>query len=98
MLKSKRKRLPRREMPFFSSRQNNGVLFAYSGHKLIYTMYKSRCICNKILHKKFLQKGQYFCHFDSTQKSYEKRLKWPLFKTFIVLGIFVFLFILHKSL
>ena len=59
-IKSKRKRLLCREMPFFSDGQNKGVLFAYSGHKLLYIMYKSRCICNKILHKKILQKGQFF--------------------------------------
>ena len=59
-LKSKRNRLLCREMPFFSDGQNKGVLFAYSGHKLLYIMYKSCCICNKILHKKFLQKGQFF--------------------------------------
>ena len=59
-LKSKRKRLLCREMPFFSGGQNDGVLFAYSVHKLLYIMYKSCCICNKILHKKFLQKGQFF--------------------------------------
>ena len=59
-LKSKRKRLPCREMPFFSDGQNKGGLFANSEHKLLYIMYKSCCICNKILHKKFLQKGQFF--------------------------------------
>ena len=59
-LKSKRNRLPCREMPFFSDGQNKGDLFADSGHKLLYIMYKSCCICNKILHKKFLQKGQFF--------------------------------------
>ena len=59
-LKSKRNRLPCREMPFFSGGQNKGVLFAYSGHKLLYIMCKSCCICNKILHKKFLQKWQFF--------------------------------------
>ena len=59
-LKLKRNRLPRREMPFFSGGQNDGVLFAYSEHKLLYIMYKSRCICNKILHKKTLQKGHFF--------------------------------------
>ena len=59
-LKSKRNRLPCREMPFFSGGQNKGDLFANSGHKLLYIMYKSSCICNKILHKKFLQKGQFF--------------------------------------
>ena len=59
-LKLKRNRLLCREMPFFSGGQNDGVLFAYSVHKLLYIMYKSRCICNKILHKKFLQKGQFF--------------------------------------
>ena len=59
-LKSKRNRLPCREMPFFSGGQNKGGLFADSEHKLLYIMYKSCCICNKILHKKFLQKGQFF--------------------------------------
>ena len=59
-LKSKRNRLPCREMPFFSGGQNRGGLFANSGHKLLYIMYKSRCICNKILHKKILQKWQFF--------------------------------------
>ena len=59
-LKSKRKRLPRREMPFFSGGQNKGGLFTDSGHKLLYIMCKSRCKCNKILHKKFLQKGRFF--------------------------------------
>ena len=59
-LKSKRKRLLCREMPFFSGGQNKGNLFAYSGHKLLYIMYKSCCICNKILHKKILQKGHFF--------------------------------------
>ena len=60
MIKLKRKRLLRREMPFFSDGQNEGGLFANSGHKLLYIMYKSCCICNKILHKKFLQKGHFF--------------------------------------
>ena len=60
MTKSKRNRLPCREMPFFSGGQNKGDLFADSGHKLLYIMYKLCCICNKILHKKFLQKGQFF--------------------------------------
>ena len=59
-LKAKRNRLPCREMPFFSGGQNKGDLFANSEHKLLYIMYKSRCICNKILHKKFLQKWQFF--------------------------------------
>ena len=59
-LKAKRNRLLCRELPFFSGGQNKGVLFAYGGHKLLYIMYKARCICNKILHKKFLQKGQFF--------------------------------------
>ena len=59
-LKSKRNRLPCREKPFFSGGQNRGDLFADSGHKLLYIMYKSCCICNKILHKKFLQKVQFF--------------------------------------
>ena len=59
-LKSKRNRLPCRLMPFFSGGQNKGDLFADSGHKLLYIMYKSRCICNKISHKKILQKGQFF--------------------------------------
>ena len=59
-LKSKRKRLLCRETPFFSGGQNKGDLFEDSGHKLLYIMYKSRCICNKILHKKFLQKGHFF--------------------------------------
>ena len=48
--------------------------------------------------QKNFAKRAVFRHFDSTQKSYEKRLKWPLFRTFTVLGVFVFLFILHKSL
>ena len=60
MLKSKRNRLLCREMPFFSGGQNKGGLFADSGHKLLYIMYKSRCIYHKILHKKILQKGQFF--------------------------------------
>ena len=59
-LKAKRNRLPCREMPFFSGGQNKGGLFAYSVHKLLYIMYKSSCICNKIMHKKILQKGQFF--------------------------------------
>ena len=59
-LKSKRNRLPCREMLFFSGGQNKGVLFADSGHKLLYIMYKSCCIYHKILHKKILQKGQFF--------------------------------------
>ena len=59
-LKSKRNRLPCREMPFFSGGQNKGDLFANSEHKLLYIMYKSCCICNKILHKKILQKGRFF--------------------------------------
>ena len=59
-LKSKRNRLLCVLRPFFSGGQNEGGLFADSGHKLLYIMYKSRCICNKILHKKFLQKGQFF--------------------------------------
>ena len=48
--------------------------------------------------QKFFAKRAFFRRFDSTQKSYEKRPKWPLFRTFIVLDVFVFLFILHKSL
>ena len=59
-LKSKRKRLLCVLGPFFSGGQNKGVLFANNGHKLLYIMYKTRCICNKILHKKFLQKGRFF--------------------------------------
>ena len=59
-LKSKRNRLLCREMPFFSGGQNKDDLFTDSGHKLLYIMYKSRCICNKILHKKFLQKWHFF--------------------------------------
>ena len=59
-LKSKRNRLLCREMPFCSGGQNKGGLFANSVHKLLYIMYKSRCICNKILHKKVLQKGHFF--------------------------------------
>ena len=59
-LKSKRNRLPCREMPFFSGGQNKGVLFADSVHKLLYIMYKSCCIYHKILHKKILQKGHFF--------------------------------------
>ena len=59
-LKSKRNRLPRRVMPFFSGGQNKGGLFADSEHKLLYIMYKSCCIYHKILHKKILQKGQFF--------------------------------------
>ena len=47
-------------MPFFSGGQNKDVLFVYGEHKLLYIMYKSCCICNKILHKKILQKGQFF--------------------------------------
>ena len=50
-----------------------------------------------IAQKNFAQRAV-FRRFDTTQKSYEKRAKWPLFRTFIVLGVFVFLFILHKSL
>ena len=48
--------------------------------------------------QKIFAKKAVFRHFDYTQKSYEKRPKWPIFKTFIVSGVFVFLFILHKSL
>ena len=48
--------------------------------------------------QKFFAKMALFRHFDYTQKSYEKRPKWPLYRTFIVLGVFDFLFILHKSL
>ena len=48
--------------------------------------------------QKNFAKRAVFRRFDSTQKSYEKRPKWPLFRTFIVLGVFIFLFILHKSL
>ena len=48
--------------------------------------------------QKFFAKRAVFRRFDSTQKSYEKRLKWPLYRTFIVLSVFVFLFTLHKSL
>ena len=48
--------------------------------------------------QKIFAKRAFFRRFDSTQKSYEKRPKWPLFRTFIVLGVFVFLFILHKNL
>ena len=59
-LKLKRNRLPRRELPFFSGGQNKGVLFTDSVHKLLYIMYKFRCICNKTLHKIFLQKGHFF--------------------------------------
>ena len=59
-LKLKRNRLLCVLGPFFSGEQNDGVLFTDSVHKLLYIMYKSRCICNKILHKKFLQKGQFF--------------------------------------
>ena len=59
-LKSKRNRLPCREMPFFSGGQNKGELFLNSEHKLLYIMCKSCCICNKILHKKFFQKGHFF--------------------------------------
>ena len=59
-LKSKRNRLPCREMPFFSGGQNKGELFANSEHKLLYIMYKSCCICNKILHKKIFQKRHFF--------------------------------------
>lgn len=59
-LKAKRNRLPCREMPFFSDGQNKRVLFAYGEHKLLYIMYKSCCIYHKILHKKFLQKEQFF--------------------------------------
>lgn len=47
--------------------------------------------------QKIFAKKAVFRHFDSTQKSYEKRLKWPLFRTFTILGVFVFLSILHKS-
>ena len=47
--------------------------------------------------QKIFAKRAVFRRFDSTQKSYGKRPKWPLFKTFIVLGVFVFLFILYKS-
>lgn len=59
-LKSKRNRLLCRETPFFSGGQNKSNLFAYGEHKLLYIRYKSSCICNKILHKKFLQKWQFF--------------------------------------
>ena len=48
--------------------------------------------------QKLFAKRALFRRFDSTQKSYEKRAKWPLFRTFIVLGVFVFLYILHNSL
>ena len=48
--------------------------------------------------QKIFAKRAVFRRFDSTQKSYEKRAKWPLFRTFVILGIFVFLFILYKSL
>ena len=48
--------------------------------------------------QKIFTKRALFRHFDSTQKSYEKRPKWPLFITFIVLGDFVFLYMLHNSL
>ena len=50
-----------------------------------------------IAQKNFAKKAL-FRRFDSTQKSYEKRPKWPLFRTFTILGDFVFLYILHKSL
>ena len=46
--------------------------------------------------QKNFAKRAVFRRFDSTQKSYEKRLKWPLFITFTVLSVFVFLFILHN--
>ena len=59
-LKAKRNRLLCVLRPFFSGGQNKGVLFVNGGHKLVYIMCKSCCICNKILHKKFLQKGQFF--------------------------------------
>ena len=48
--------------------------------------------------QKNFAKRALFRHFNNTQKSYEKQAKWPLYRTFIVLGVFVFLFILHKSL
>ena len=48
--------------------------------------------------QKFFAKKALFRRFDSTQKSYEKQPEWPLYRTFTVLGVFVFLFILHKSL
>ena len=48
--------------------------------------------------QKIFTKRAVFRRFDNTQKSYEKRPKWPLYRTFTVLGVFVFLFILHKSL
>ena len=48
--------------------------------------------------QKIFAKRAVFRRFDSTQKSYEKRPKWPLFRTFIVLGDFDFLYILHNSL
>ena len=48
--------------------------------------------------QKIFAKRALFRRFDSTQKSYEKRAKRPLFRTFIVLGVFIFLFILYKSL
>lgn len=48
--------------------------------------------------QKIFAKRAVFRHFDSTQKSYEKRPKCLLFITFIVLGVFVFLFILHNNL
>ena len=59
-LKSKRNRLLCVLELFFSGGQNKSGLFTNSGHKLLYIMYKSCCIYNKILHKKFLQKGQFF--------------------------------------
>ena len=44
MLKSKRNRLPCREMPFFSGGQNEGVLFAYDEH--FYILYSIKNCTN----------------------------------------------------
>ena len=46
--------------------------------------------------QKNFAKRAVFRHFNSTQKSYEKRPKWPLFRTFTILSVFIFLFILHN--
>ena len=54
-------------------------------------------IQQNIAQKNFAKRA-FFRHFDSTQKSYEKRSKYPLFITFTVLGRFVFLYMLHNSL
>ena len=58
-LKSKRKRLPRREMPFFSGGQNKGGLFANSGHKLLYKCINPVAYATKYYTKNFCKKGSF---------------------------------------